>query len=122
MPVKKESKTSRPSRPVTEKKNKVTPISNYTQAPAMSPESRENQLINKAVALAEKQLEDGTASAAVITHYLKLGTERERLERQILSKQSSLLEAKTSSIEHAKESENIAKEAVEAMRNYASSN
>lgn len=87
-------------------------------APSLNPQSRENQLINKAVSLAEKQLEDGTASAAVITHFLKLGTERERLERDILERQSKFLEAKASSIEHAKDAENLAKEAVAAMQTY----
>lgn len=92
-----------------------------TSAPAINPDSREKQMINKAVALAERQLEDGTASAAVITHYLKLGTEREKMEREILAKQSKLLEAKATSIEQAKDSENIAKQAVEAMRSYTPS-
>ena len=48
-------------------------------APAKTPEGRENQLISLAVNLAEKQLQEGTASSQVITHFLKLGTERERL-------------------------------------------
>lgn len=90
-------------------------------APAVTPEAREKQLINKAVALAEKQLEDGTASAAVITHYLKLATNRETIERDILEKQAKLLEAKTSSITQAKENENLAKEAIEAMKSYGTS-
>lgn len=93
-----------------------------TSAPATTPEAREQQLINKAVQLAERQLEDGTASAAVITHYLKLATHREKLERDILTKQSQFLEAKASSITQAKETENIAKEAFEAMKTYKSSN
>ena len=41
--------------------------------PALSPEARENQLIDLAVNLAEQQLLDGTASSQVITHFLKLG-------------------------------------------------
>ncbi|MBR1390783.1 MAG: hypothetical protein IJ567_04950 [Lachnospiraceae bacterium] len=48
--------------------------------PALSPEARENQLVSLAVDLAEKQLLEGTASSQVITHYLKLGTTKERLE------------------------------------------
>ena len=89
-----------------------------TSAPAMDPEAREQQMINKAVKLAERQLEDGTASAAVITHYLKLATQRERLEREILTKQAKFLEAKASNIEQAKDAENLALEAIEAMKSY----
>lgn len=92
-----------------------------TSAPALDPDSREKQMINKAMTLAEQQLEDGTASAAVITHFLKLGTEREKTEREILAKQSKLLEAKTTSIEQAKDHENIAKEALDAMKSYGPS-
>ena len=89
-----------------------------TTAPAMSPEAREKQLINKAVTLAEKQLEDGTASAAVITHFLKLATEKERLERTKLEKENRLLEAKASSIAQAQDTEILAKQALEAMTSY----
>lgn len=92
-----------------------------SSAPASTPEGREQQLINKAVLLAERQLEDGTASAAVITHFLKLATEKERLERQKLEKENKLLEVKASSITQAQDSENLAKEAIEAMKAYRTS-
>ena len=52
--------------------------------PALSPEARENQLIDLAVNLAEQQLLDGTASSQVITHFLKLGTTRAELEKEKL--------------------------------------
>ena len=48
---------------------------------AMTPEGREGQMVALAVDLAERQLREGTASSQVITHFLKLGSERERLER-----------------------------------------
>ena len=50
--------------------------------PALTPEAREGQLVSLAVDLAEQQLRDGTASSQVITHYLKLGSMREKLERE----------------------------------------
>lgn len=59
--------------------------SNYSSGvPVDSPEARENELIAAAVDLAEKQLRDGTASPSVITHYLKLASSRERLQREKL--------------------------------------
>ena len=48
--------------------------------PARTPEARENQLISLAVDLAEKQLSAGTASSQVITHYLKLGSSKDKIE------------------------------------------
>lgn len=115
MPVEKTSVTTKPSRPVREKKTPVAP------KPATNPEAREKQLTSLAVNLAEKQLIDGTASAAVITHFLKIASSREVIEREILDKQSKLIEAKASSINKGREDENIAKEALEAMKNYKGS-
>ena len=63
--------------------------------PALTPEARENQMIALAVDLAEKQLLEGTASSQVITHYLKLGTMKQKIEMEILEKQKALIEAKT---------------------------
>ena len=70
--------------------------------PALTPEARENQLVSLAINLAEQQLRDGTASSQVITHYLKLGSQKERLEREKLQRENELLKAKTDSIASAK--------------------
>lgn len=87
--------------------------------PAMTPEARENQMISLAMDCAEQQLLDGTASSQVITHFLKLGTERERLEREKLEKENELLRAKTEAIESSEEMKGLYEEAIKAMRNYA---
>ena len=50
--------------------------------PALTPEARENQMIDLAVNLAEQQLRDGTAKSQVIVHFLKLGTQRAKLEQE----------------------------------------
>lgn len=62
--------------------------------PATTIESRENQLVALAVDLAEKQIRDGTATSQVITHYLKLGSAREALERDKLRSENELLIAR----------------------------
>ena len=87
--------------------------------PALTPEARENQMIALAVDLAEKQLLEGTASSQVITHYLKLGTTKEKLERDILEKQKELIEAKTENLQSAKRIEELYKNALDAMTNYS---
>lgn len=86
--------------------------------PALTPEARENQLISLAVDLAEQQLRDGTASSQVITHYLKLGTTRERLEKELLEREVELKKAKTEAIQSAERIEKLYSEAITAMRNY----
>lgn len=88
--------------------------------PALNPEARENQMISLAVDLAEKQLIEGTASAQVITHYLKLGTMNHKLELEKLSKENELLKAKTETLQSAQRVEELYSNALEAMRNYSS--
>ena len=87
--------------------------------PAITPEARENQLIAKAVDLAERQLEDGSASAQVISHYLKLGSSREKLEQERLALENQFLEAKREALESQRRVEELYGEALNAMRAYA---
>ncbi|MBP5598239.1 MAG: hypothetical protein J6Y02_22925 [Pseudobutyrivibrio sp.] len=86
--------------------------------PALTPEARENQLISLAVDLAEQQLRDGTASAQVITHYLKLGATTAQLEKRNLEKDIELKEAKTKALESAERQEELYANAIKAMREY----
>lgn len=87
--------------------------------PATNPEARENQLISLAVDLAEKQLLEGTASSQVITHFLKRGSTKEKIEQEILEKQKALLDAKTESLQSAKRIEDIYNDALNAFRGYS---
>ena len=87
--------------------------------PALTPEARENQMISLAEDLAEKQLLEGTASAQVITHYLKLGTTKARLELEREKKEIAMIEAKTENLQSAKRMEELYSEALNAMRNYS---
>lgn len=86
--------------------------------PALSPEARENQMISLAVDLAEQQLRDGTASAQVITHYLKLGATTARLEKEKLERENELLKAKTKALESAERVEELYANAINAMKMY----
>jgi hypothetical protein len=90
--------------------------------PALTPEGREMQLISLAVNLAEKQLMEGTASAQVITHYLKLGSTKERLEREKLEEENKLLRAKTNAIQSSEEIKVLYEEAIRAMQRYSGAN
>lgn len=85
---------------------------------AATPEGRENQVIALAYDLAEKQIRAGTASSQVITHFLKLGSTRDRLEREILSEQKKLVTAKTGAIESQARIEELYSEAIKAFSLY----
>lgn len=101
------------------KKKETAHNSSKKIRPATTPEARENQLIALAVDLAEKQLIEGTASSQVITHYLKLGSTKEKIEREILEKQKMLIEAKTENLQSSKRIEELYVNAINAMKNYS---
>lgn len=89
------------------------------ERPATTPEARENQLIARAVDLAEKQLMEGTASTQVIVHYLRLGSTKERIEKEILERQKELIMAKTEALQSAKRVEELYAKALTAMKTYS---
>jgi len=93
-----------------------------TRPPARTPEDREQQLIGAAVDLAEQQILAGTAAAPVITHFLKLGSTREKLEQERLKRENILLGAKAQAMESAKRMEELYAEAILAMRSYGGHN
>lgn len=86
--------------------------------PARTPQAREQQLIALAVDLAEKQIAAGTASAQVITHFLKLGSERDKLEREKLSRENALLKAKSDAIASQQRVDQLYVEAMTAFKHY----
>ena len=86
--------------------------------PATTIEGRENQLISLASDLAEKQLSEGTASSQVITHFLKLGSTREKLEQERLQRENLLLSAKAEQIASGRRIEELYESALNAMRQY----
>ena len=90
--------------------------------PGLTPESRENQIVSLAIDLAEKQIREGTASSQVITHFLKLGSTTNMLEKETLKKNLELITAKTESIKSGKIVEELYKSALEAMRRYSGNN
>ena len=87
--------------------------------PGLTPEARENQLISDAMDLAEQQIRNGTASSQIITHFLKLATTKMELEKEKLRNENELLRAKTDAIQSAQNTEELYKNAIEAMRRYS---
>lgn len=86
--------------------------------PAKTPEAREKQMISAATDLAEKQILQGTASSQVITHFLKLGSPREELEREKLRSENILLKARAEALASEARIEELISGAIEAMRGY----
>lgn len=89
--------------------------------PAKDPIQRENQLINLAVNLAEKQLRDGSATSQVITHFLKLATVREQIEHDHLLADLELKKAKIKYMSDQTTGKELYEKALKAFRSYSGS-
>ncbi len=87
--------------------------------PALTPEGREEQLINLAYNLVEQRLLDGTATSQETTHFLKLGSVRGRLEMEKLRRENEVLTAKKEDYDRSKHNEELYSEALKAMRTYS---
>lgn len=87
--------------------------------PALTPEAREGQLISLATDLVEQRLRDGTATSQEVVHFLKLGSMRERLERERLENENILLKAKTEALESQAKVEQLYADAIKAMQRYS---
>ncbi len=101
------------------KKSTASEKANRNLRPPVSIEAQENLMISLAVQCAEKQLREGTASSQVITHYLKLGSSKERIEKEILEKQKELIEAKTKNLNSSNEAKELYNKALIAFRKYS---
>lgn len=91
---------------------------NYTMPPAASPEERENQLIALAYDLVEKRLIEGTATSQETVHFLKMGSVRQQEELEKLRSENELLKVRTESIQSDKATEQLYRDAIDAMRSY----
>lgn len=76
-------------------------------------------MVSLAHDLAERQIREGSASSQVITHFLKLGSTRERLEQERLAHENELTRVKIEAIESQKRVEELYMQALDAMRSYA---
>ena len=103
------------------KVQELTKKASTKRPPGKTPEARENQMIAYAMDLAEKQLREGTAKSQVITHFLKLGSIKERQELLLLEQEIELKKAKTDAIQSAKRVEELYINALNAMKTYTGS-
>lgn len=87
--------------------------------PAKTPEARENQIIAAAWDLAEERILDGTASNALLVQCLRMGSTKERIEKELMSERIRNTKIKTEAIESEKRMDEIYAKALNAMRIYS---
>lgn len=84
-----------------------------------SPEAIENEMISLAIQEIEYRIRNHKASSAELVHYAKLGSEKERLEREKLEAEVELQKVKAAAIESGKHMEELYTNAIEAMKMYS---
>lgn len=87
--------------------------------PALTPEARENQLISLAIDLVEQRLIDGTASSQETTHFLKLASQKTKLELERQRLENELIQAKTQNLRDQADMKVLYADAIAAMRRYS---
>lgn len=87
--------------------------------PGLSRETDENQCIALSIDIAKQKLLDGTAPTSMVMHFLKLGTTRELLEREMMEQQKELMEAKKQALESQAKVEQMYADAMRAMQKYS---
>lgn len=96
----------------------ATPPNSSPMRPAINPDARENQLIALAIDLVEQRLRDGTASSQETTHFLKLASQKNRIELERAKLENELIKAKTQSLRDQADMKTLYTEAIAAMRRY----
>lgn len=86
--------------------------------PATTVQGRENQLISLAFESVERRILSNTATSQELVHFLKLGTEREKLERIKLENETKLSQARAEQITSGAKMEELVQEALDVFRGY----
>jgi len=89
-------------------------------SPSLDDEELENKLIALAYKQSEQQLQEGTASSQIVTHFLKLGTRKAELELEQAKLQNKLLEEKIISEQSAAEINQMFIDVMNELKNYKS--
>lgn len=87
--------------------------------PAITDSARENKLIDLALDLVEQQMREGTAPPSLIAHFLKIGTERAKLEMERIKAENNMLESKARALESQARGDQMFQEARRAFTEYS---
>jgi hypothetical protein len=90
-----------------------------SQLTASTPEGRENEMIMLAYQEVERRIRDHTATSQELCHFLKMGSDKERREREKLEVEMELQRVKADAIESSKHMEELYNNAIAAMKLYS---
>lgn len=100
-------------------KKETSSVALKKSRPSLTPEARENQLIALAYDRVEERLINGTATSQETTHFLRLGSQKARLEMEKLKRENELLTAKAEAVKSTERIEKLYSNAIAAMRGYS---
>lgn len=87
-------------------------------SPARTPEAQEQLMINLSMKQAEKMLEEGRAPSQIVVHFLKLATEKAKLENKRLEADIKVANSKTEIMQSQKRYEEMVEKALDAFKSY----
>jgi len=87
--------------------------------PPVNDRAAERKLVALAFKQAEKQLEEGTASSQVLTHFLKLGSLRAKAELAKIELDAALVEEKILAEQSGQQIQAMVKEVLFALKGYS---
>lgn len=87
--------------------------------PPLTDEAMESKMIALALKQAQKQLENGTASSQIVTHFLRLGSTRAQIELEELQLKNQLLEEKIVAEQSGHRISEMVQEVLSALRSYS---
>lgn len=90
----------------------------YELLPPVTIEDAEDQLVSLAFGLAKQRLQDGSASNQLIAEILRMGTAKEKLQKEKLRKENELLRAKTESLKSQKTTEEFYSRVLNSLHSY----
>lgn len=97
------------------------PLEPSTRRKARNLRARELEIGALAYDLVEQRIRDGTATSQETTYFLKVCSQKEQLERDILEEQKKLITSKRKNIEYNVANDDSNAEVLEALRSYRSS-
>lgn len=86
--------------------------------PPVNDEAMEAKMIALAIQQAQKQLEKQTASSQIVTHFLRLGSQRAQIELEELQLKNRLLEEKIAAEQSGQKVNEMFQEVLAALKSY----
>lgn len=93
-------------------------MNEHKTTPPLSDKDHEAKLISLTLQMAEQQLIDGTASSQVMTHFLRLGSIRSKVELEKLRLENNLLTEKIQSEKMGQQLKEMFQDVMESLRDY----